>query len=112
LTSRLNSLSVSDESYKDLLWDLNYGIDCLISSIIHPDDRDKFYRAKEVIIQHEYLKLVKDPTKYQDVKAVKADLKEDEIIQAGITACKIIKGELMTYYDRYFGFEQRLEVMR
>lgn len=109
---RIGTLSAGNERRKSLLWDLEYCTEYLINGIIDPIDRDAMAKAFRDITQIEYLKRCVDPTKYRGIDELKHSLTDDELVESGIRACFIVIGETRTYYDRYFGFEQKLEVMR
>ena len=111
--TRIAMLSGGNEQKENLLWDLEYSTKILINSIISPDDRDKIRKAYEMILQIELLKRVDDPTKCKNMDDIKNSLPtKDSYTYARIDACMTIIGETRTYYDRYFGFETKMEVMR
>jgi hypothetical protein len=110
--NKIANLSVSNGGYKTLLWDLDFSTNCLINSIIDPEARNTMERAKETILQIEYVKRLPDGTVYNTLADVMDKLKEDEIARAGIAACMTMVGYCRTYFDRYFGFETKLEVMQ
>jgi hypothetical protein len=109
---RVGNLSTSNENKKALLWDLQYCTKGIINCVIDPVDRDTMRRAYQSVYGMECLKLISNPNNYKSVGELIKALPEKDLLEAGIEACFVIIGETRTYFDRYFGFETKLEVMR
>ena len=109
--NKIVGLSISNDKLSAMFWDLNYCTDLLINSIIDSKERDLLAQAKVSLYQYECLKMVDDPTKYKTLNEVKKALDEADLNRAGIESCMRMIGECRTYFDKYFGLEQKLAVM-
>ncbi|HOW15058.1 hypothetical protein [Methanosarcina sp.] len=91
-----------------LVWLLDYYVDILINRMIDPNDREAMREAKNTLFEVEQDKeLKKERQKTKEKSILSVDGRQD----ASIATNKIIFGELITYFDRYYGFETQLAVM-
>lgn len=86
-----------------LHWLLNYYTGMLMARIINPEQRDQMREAREDVY---LIELQKTETQRKGEL-----LSVDDQRAARIEANTIIIGEMTTHFDRYFGFETKLEVM-
>jgi len=98
--------SAADCNSKDQLnWQLDYYVDILINRMIDPKDRDDMREAKTALYEIEIQKIATEENKKLK------DLSLSDRQDAHIETNKRIFGELVTYFDRYYGFETQLAVM-
>jgi|LSQX01.1.fsa_nt_gb hypothetical protein len=99
--------SAADCGNKDTLqWQLDYYVDILINRMIDPKDREDMRQAKTALVDIEIQKQMK-MNKITKKESLAVTDRHDAIIETN----KKIFGELITYFDRYYGFETQLAVM-
>jgi hypothetical protein len=98
--------SAADDYSKDVLtWKLDYYVDILINRMIDPKDREDMREAKKALYEIEKHREAED--EHTSVSKMSTVGKQDARIETN----KKIFGELITYFDRYYGFETQLAVM-
>jgi len=98
--------SAADDYNKDVLaWKLDYYVDILINRMIDPQDREDMREAKKALYEIEKRREAKE--EHTSVSEMSTSGRQDARIETN----KKIFGELITYFDRYYGFETQLAVM-
>jgi hypothetical protein len=93
--------NAGDEGLEHLSWISEYYVNLLVNRIIDPKDRDAMREAKQS------LKRIRE----QEKRSGKNTLTKDEAQKIVIEVNLVILGEMMSYVDKYYGFETRLAVM-
>ena len=91
-----------------LTWILDYYVDILINRMIDPTDREAMRKAKTALY---HVKVTEQAKKERKSGQPGSMVSKDGDETAHIETDKIIFGELITYFDRYYGFETQLAVM-